>query len=45
MNEPVAELMQRDPRPGPIILERTDGAISSGVSPLFCYRGCPISSV
>lgn len=41
MNEPVAELMQRDLLPGLLILERTDGVISSGVTLLFCYQEHP----
>lgn len=35
MNEPVAKLMQKDAMLGPLILERTDGVISSSVTFLF----------
>lgn len=35
MNEPVAKLFQKDTLPGPLILNRTDGVISSSMTFFF----------
>lgn len=43
MNEPVAKLFQKDTLPGPLILNRTDGVISSSMTFFLAWTSTLIS--